>query len=92
VEQLGGATQDVRFGGLYALEQIYTESERDRSRIVDVIEAFARSHLPPQSPLPDIPEKSRPRRCPATFRLRPVCSPGPGKGSAVRQKCGYEGA
>jgi uncharacterized protein YjbI with pentapeptide repeats len=68
VDQLGGASQDVRLGGLYALEQIYTDSERERSKIIEVIAAFAHSHLPPQSPLPDIPEGRRPAPLPVDIQ------------------------
>jgi uncharacterized protein YjbI with pentapeptide repeats len=64
VEQLGGASQDVRLIGLYALEQIHADSEPDRPKIVDVIAAFARSHLPPHSRLQDIPEDRRPAPLP----------------------------
>jgi len=56
IEQLGSDKQDVRLGGIYALERIANDSPPDRATIEEVLTAFVRS----QSPLQDrIDEPSR---------------------------------
>ncbi|MCA1672639.1 MAG: pentapeptide repeat-containing protein [Actinobacteria bacterium] len=49
IEQLGSQTLDVRLGGIYALEQIATDSPRtrDQATIVEVLSAFIRVHSDP---------------------------------------------
>ena len=49
IEQLGDDKLDVRLGGIYALEQIATDSPRtrDQSTIVEVLSAFVRVHSDP---------------------------------------------
>jgi hypothetical protein len=49
IEQLGSETLDVRLGGIYALEQIATDSPRtrDQATIVEVLSAFVRVHSDP---------------------------------------------
>jgi Pentapeptide repeats (9 copies) len=49
IEQLGGDKLDVRLGGIYALEQLATESpnDRDQATIVEVLSAFVREHSAP---------------------------------------------
>jgi uncharacterized protein YjbI with pentapeptide repeats len=44
VTHLGSSSQDVRFGGIYALERIMQDSPRDQPRIIAVLSAFVRSH------------------------------------------------
>ena len=46
IDQLGHKNLDVRLGGIYALERITVDSERDRSTIVEVLTAFVRGHAP----------------------------------------------
>jgi hypothetical protein len=40
IEQLGSEKLDVRLGGIYALERIAKDSERDHSTVVEVLSAF----------------------------------------------------
>jgi hypothetical protein len=47
IEQLGGDKLDVRLGGIYALERIAKDSERDHPTVVEVLSAFVREHSPP---------------------------------------------
>jgi uncharacterized protein YjbI with pentapeptide repeats len=44
IEQLGSDKLDVRLGGVYALERIATDSERDHPTVVEVLSAFVREH------------------------------------------------
>jgi hypothetical protein len=46
IDQLGHGNQDVRLGGIYALERIAGDSPRDRSTIAEVLTAFVRGHAP----------------------------------------------
>ena len=61
VEQLGSDKTEVRLGGIYALERIARDSERDRETSFQVISAFVRGrvprHIPLGSPTP-LPEYS----------------------------------
>jgi hypothetical protein len=49
IEQLGNDNLDVRLGGIYSLEQIATDSPRDRDQatVVEVLSAFVRVHSDP---------------------------------------------
>jgi hypothetical protein len=47
VEQLGSDKLDVRLGGIYALERIAKDSERDHPTVVEVLSAFVREHSDP---------------------------------------------
>lgn len=49
IEQLGGDKLDVRLGGIYALERIATDSERDHPTVVEVLSAFVREHSQPST-------------------------------------------
>jgi Pentapeptide repeats (8 copies) len=49
IEQLGGNKLDVRLGGIYALERIATDSERDHPTVVEVLSAFVREHSQPST-------------------------------------------
>ena len=44
IEQLGWDKLDVRLGGIYALERIAIDSERDHPTVVEVLSAFVREH------------------------------------------------
>jgi Pentapeptide repeats (8 copies) len=46
VDQLGSDKQDVRLGGIYALERIARDSQPDRATIAEVLSAFVREHAP----------------------------------------------
>ncbi|OPG09283.1 hypothetical protein B1L11_26100 [Microbispora sp. GKU 823] len=64
VEQLGSAKQDVRLGGIYALQRLAADSPRDRDTIRSVLAAYVRGHdlcTPPD-------RKSKlPKQCTARF-------------------------
>ena len=47
IEQLGSDKLDVCLGGIYALERIAVDSERDHRTVVEVLSAFVREHSPP---------------------------------------------
>jgi membrane protein implicated in regulation of membrane protease activity len=49
IEQLGGDKLDVRLGGIYALERIAMDSERDHPTVVEVLSAFVREHSQPST-------------------------------------------
>jgi len=44
IEQLGSDKLDVRIGGIYALERIARDSERDHQTVIEVLAAFVREH------------------------------------------------
>ncbi|MBI0297205.1 pentapeptide repeat-containing protein [Streptomyces sp. PRKS01-29] len=46
VTNLGDDSIDVRLGGIYALQRIMTDSERDRPTVVRILAAFVRVHAP----------------------------------------------
>jgi hypothetical protein len=60
IDQLGNREAlEVRIGGIYALERIGKDSEKDRRTIVEVLAAFVRQH----APLPGgIPQTDEPRQ------------------------------
>jgi hypothetical protein len=47
IEQLGSDKLDIRLGGIYALERIARDSERDHPTVVEVLSAFVREHIDP---------------------------------------------
>src|SRR5207302_1920556 len=49
VDQLGNNDPGVRLGGLYALERIALDSERDRPTICQVLSAYVRYHTSPEA-------------------------------------------
>jgi hypothetical protein len=56
IEQLGNEKLDVRLGGIYALERIAWDSQRDHEPIVEILTAFLRehadkTHAPAEDPL-----------------------------------------
>ena len=44
IEQLGSDKLDVRIGGVYALERVARDSERDHPTVMEVLTAFIREH------------------------------------------------
>jgi uncharacterized protein YjbI with pentapeptide repeats len=52
IEQLGSEKLDIRLGGIYALERIALDSERDRGPIGEVLSAFVREHTREASLVP----------------------------------------
>jgi hypothetical protein len=65
IEQLGSDKLDVRLGGIYALERIATDSQRDHPTVVEVLsasyESTAATCLPPLPP--SCRDKASPPRC-----------------------------
>jgi uncharacterized protein YjbI with pentapeptide repeats len=54
IEQLGSDKLDVRLGGIYALERIAIDSQRDHPTVVEVLSAYVREHShPTQTTAPD---------------------------------------
>lgn len=52
VEQLGSTKVDVRLGGVYALQRLALDSDRDKITIIEVLVAYVRLHAhPPTSEL-----------------------------------------
>lgn len=46
IDQLGSDKIEIRLGGIYALERIARDSERDHSPIMEVLTAYVREHAP----------------------------------------------
>ncbi len=51
IEQLGSNRLEVRLGGIYALERIARDSEKDHGPIMEVLTAYVRQHAPAPKPL-----------------------------------------
>ncbi|GAA4199923.1 pentapeptide repeat-containing protein [Microbispora amethystogenes] len=47
VEQLGSPKIDVRLGGIYALQRLAADSDRDRATITEVLNAYVQVHAHP---------------------------------------------
>jgi membrane protein implicated in regulation of membrane protease activity len=60
IEQLGSDKQDVRLGGIYALERIAKDSPPDGATIAEVLTAFIRSRAPWPPGRPDQPGEDTP--------------------------------
>lgn len=58
VEQLGNKSDDVRLGGIYSLQRIIRDSEKDQPAIVDILSAYVRAHAPSTNKNP--PKDGRP--------------------------------
>jgi hypothetical protein len=54
VEQLGSKEIDVRIGGIYALERVALDSDRDHPTVMEVVATFVRDRSPEQWPLPTV--------------------------------------
>ena len=56
VEQLGNQDPSVRLGGIFSLERIARESERDHPAVMEILSAYVRAHAKDQDPSrrPDI--------------------------------------
>jgi len=46
IEQLGSKELDARIGGIYALERVARDSEKDHRTVMEVLTAFIREHSP----------------------------------------------
>jgi hypothetical protein len=46
VEQLGNESSDVRLGGVYALERMARDSEKDRKQIAEILASYITAHSP----------------------------------------------
>jgi hypothetical protein len=54
VANLGSSSEEVRIGGLYALQRIAQDSPRDAPTVVQVISAYVRSHAPYPAKAPKV--------------------------------------
>jgi uncharacterized protein YjbI with pentapeptide repeats len=61
IGQLGSNELDVRIGGIYALERVARDSERDHPTVMEVLTAFIREHSHQQWPSP-VPDNTEPER------------------------------
>jgi Pentapeptide repeats (8 copies) len=86
IEQLGSEKLDVRLGGIYSLERIAWDSERDHGPITEVLTSFVRtrSPWPPITTVPALsnPPKRRFTRALRSFLLGPVVDRSPTTSSA----------
>jgi Pentapeptide repeats (8 copies) len=57
IDQLGNEKLDVRLGGIYALERIAWDSDRDHEPIVEILTAFLREHADKTRGSPGDPSK-----------------------------------
>jgi hypothetical protein len=60
IDQLGHEKQDIRLGGIYALERIANDSTQDRATVVEVLTAFVRDRAPWPPRRPDQPGEDTP--------------------------------
>ena len=60
IDQLGSDKQDVRLGGIYALERIANDSPADRRTVAAVLAALVRNRVPWMAGLPDGPQHPSP--------------------------------
>ncbi|WP_344458409.1 pentapeptide repeat-containing protein, partial [Actinomadura kijaniata] len=51
IEQLGSPKPEVRIGGIYALERLMVDSDRDRFTVMPVLAAYVRSHAQDKPPV-----------------------------------------
>lgn len=51
ITNLGSESEDVRLGGIYALQRIMNDSPRDRPHIVSVLVAYTRGHASEPGPI-----------------------------------------
>ena len=54
IDQLGSDDNDVRLGGVYALERLARDSEEDRVAIAEVLVAYIRRHAPTDEIKPSV--------------------------------------
>ena len=65
IEQLGDKEMAIRLGGIYALEQIAKDSEKDHGRIMEVLTAYVREKAPRQE---EDPQPAPARHCRPTYK------------------------
>ncbi len=83
IEQLGSEKLEVRLGGIYALERIARDSEKDHGPIMEVLTAFVRLHAkaPPEKPAeaeeqPAVSGQPAPGEKKPEFKRAPEVKPG----------------
>lgn len=64
VEQLGSDKLDVRLGGIYALERIAHDSEKDHTAINEILTAFVREHSHRKNSGPEATDEALPLEAP----------------------------
>src|SRR6266705_3164019 len=55
IDQIGRKRLEVRIGGIYALERLAADSDRDQAVVLEVISAFVRRHARPRAAGDKIP-------------------------------------
>jgi len=82
VDQLSNSSLEVRLGGIYALERIAKDSEKDHWTIMEILTAFIQSKSPvarpagdrpsalAPSPAPDIPSQAAAQHQPITMDIQ----------------------
>jgi hypothetical protein len=58
IEQLGSDRMEVRLGGIYALERLANDSDKDYGPIMETLTAYVRERAPCREPLPETPEEA----------------------------------
>jgi hypothetical protein len=78
IEQLGSKKMEVRLGGIYALERIARDSEKDHGSIMEVLTAFVRLHAPwpPKKPT-EAKEQPAASGKPVPGEKKPATKPAP---------------
>ena len=78
IEQLGSEKLEVRLGGIYALERIARDSEKDHGPIMEVLTAYVRVHAPwpPKKP-PEAKEQPAETGKPVPGEKEPATKPTP---------------
>lgn len=56
IEQLGSTEMAIRLGGIYALERIANDSDKDYWSIIETLTAYVRENAPWREPPPEAPE------------------------------------
>lgn len=78
IEQLGSDKLEVRLGGIYALERIARDSEKDHGPIMEVLTAFVRLHAPwpPEKPS-EAKDQPAEAKKPTSGEKKPETKPAP---------------
>jgi hypothetical protein len=58
IEQLGSDRMEIRLGGIYALERIANDSDKDYWPIMETLTAYVRENAPWREPLPESPKEA----------------------------------
>jgi hypothetical protein len=59
IDQLGGDKLEIRLGGIYALERIASDSQRDHWQVMEVLTAYIRENAPRKDIIDEVKETKR---------------------------------